>query len=308
MKIYSIEKRKAVMDIANTEVQRQMKRKVTGEFFREFCAPLMPVFRNLALSYKRRRSIPMVPVAAMASFYTDRKDKEIAAYAGMLLTGKAGVTKIRELRDMLGDSPYGWFREREFLKYNAGSLQKTLIGGVYAWKVAELMEHLYDGCHSGSGGTMCAEIERLAAKFGCPFETVIEHLTDGCLPEYDYQYRIRILMMVLLTSYGIGQRVYKVEPEQLRCPIDRNVMLFLKTWFPDYKLYGDVDEGIRLFGFDQDSDFWYASLAYRELVYKRRNECRILAESYERWYKTGHHVYEKEWDRVLAPFRKLCAP
>ena len=298
-------KQREQMHALKVEQNRLTRQKVRSEFFLEFTRFVRPWVQTLADTYKRKLSMPLYPIAILPSFYTDRKDKEIAAYAALLLNVDASMRKIQAFRDMLGDSPYLWFRDKDYLKYAAGSQQMVLIGGVRAWKVAELFERLWDQCHGESGRTMCKEIEKtVMAKFGCSFENALDHLADECISSYDSQYKIRLLMMVLLTKGGIGQKVYDIGKEELHCPFDRDVWRFLKMLMPDRSKIGTEDECVRLFGLEYDSDFLYAALAYKELMKKRPEACARFSTLYYKWYEDRRKLTKTIWNNVLDPLRK----
>ena len=105
--------------------------------------------------------------------------------------------------------------------------------------------------------------------------------------------------MVLGTSDGFGLDIWKIPNNELLCPNAFGIRDFIKTWFPDYRRIGHVDDAVRLFGFEKDCDFLYAFFAYKELQKTNPRVCGEYATTYLRWYDAGIKKAEYLWKGIL---------
>lgn len=283
-------------------LRRQSKMRNLKDFFVQSIRYIQPWFVSITEEYKRDGTAPMCPIVMLPSFYEDKRDKEIAAYIGMILPLDAGMDRVQAFRDLMGESPSRWFQNQDFMRLMAGSIQEERTGGVKNWQIAELMNRLYEKCHGGTSFQMCEVVENvIMKKFHCLYDTAFDYLTDRCALGDDYQYKIRLLMLVLFTFDGIGQGVWSVAPGGLRCPVNEDVKAFLKTFFPSYRQAGDIDDVIRLFGFERESDLWYTALAYKCKKHQFYAECLHMEKLCTKWQREGIRVAHREWDTLLEP-------
>ena len=64
-------------------------------------------------------------INTLPSYYTDTRDKEIAVFAGLLISemetnGRTTFDKVSTFRKMLGESPWEWFVQRQFVSLSIG--------------------------------------------------------------------------------------------------------------------------------------------------------------------------------------------
>jgi hypothetical protein len=82
----------------------------------------------------------------------------------------------------------------------------------------------------------------------------------------------------------------------VKCPVNGDVKTFMLKWFPDFKMkLWTWDEAVRLFGFEKDTDFFYAYLAYKELCQVQPTACsKYLARYTGRW-ESGRTYKARDW-------------
>lgn len=284
-----------------------IRRKVVGDFFISFSRHIRPWLLGMAERYIERGIFPMLAQSILPSYYEDKNDKEIAAFASLLLAPESEFDRIQAFREMMGEHPFLWFGKRDYVILSTGANQNKLIGGVPGWKIARLMEKLWQrgrmDAQEGDGTyyVLTPIMVTLNVKYlnWLPEDVILEMIGD-CLPKSEALNRIRLALLVLLTSDGIGQDVWSVEPERLRCPLSTKITPFLETWFPDYTRYGTRDEAIELFDMPHHYDFFYAYLAYMEIGKRKTRECSRLATTYRRWYDRGDDKYRPAvWREIM---------
>lgn len=261
---------------------------------------------ELAERYKESGVFPMFPMVILPSYYTDRLDKEIAAFAALFIDDGADFSRIQAFRELLGDSPWEWFQNRKFVKLSLGSLQDKRTGGVENWKIAKLMGKLWEGCHlftyeipvMKSKETFLLsigeDVKRIVEEQRCSyFDALTYQLEDCCVGQYFY--KLRLLLMVLGTGDGFGLSLWNIDDNDLKCPLAAGIRLFVRTWFPDYGRIGRIDDAIRLFGFERESDFFYAYLGYKELQKRNPKGCSFYATRYQSWYDLGSRMKKYRW-------------
>ena len=292
----------------------QIRSRNIGKFFQEFAVHHLTWLHDLTDRYKAAGEFPMMPMAVLSSYYNDVKDKEIAAFATLLLKEDASYEQIEELHAMLGDSPWEWFRLREFVTLSTGRTSDLRTGGISNWKIANLFNRLWNIIRS-SPEVLCLHSLRIPENY-LPVLTAVDrisketHLDYFCALTYlvescnvgDYFYKLRLLLMVLGTSDGFGTGLWYIAPHELKCPLTHDLRVFIGTWIPDYKRIGSLDECIRLFGYERECDFFYAWLAYKELQRRNPAACSRYATFYHRWYESGNKRKPHEWKEIQVLF------
>lgn len=247
---------------------------------------------------------------SVLSWHHDVWDKEIALFAALLIKEDAEFEQIREFRELIGDKPWEWFEKREFVRLGIGRVQDRRTGGVMNWKIAKLMDRLWDKCLILSGEIPAIgckktfirpigfEIDLIAKAQQCSYFAVLTYLVEDCCVG-NYDYKLRLLLMIAAVSDGFGLGLWSVDPSELKSPLTTDLRTFLATFFPDYKRYGNSDDAINLFGFDRDCDFFYCYLAYKELQKKKPKECSEFATTYIRWYSLAARKKPYQFREVL---------
>lgn len=267
--------------------REEVRKKNVRDHFLTYSQALRPWLKELVAQYKESQNFPLFPMSILPSYFDRTEDKEVAAFVALLIPETDNVIKnIGEVRSILGKEPWEWLRTREFIRLGMGTMQNKRTGGVENWKIAKLCDRLWGECcghgrskHIGETVSEICQIQR-CSYFGC-LTYLVE---DCCVGNYDY--KLRLLLLVLATCDGFGIGLWSVSPEDLKSPLTHDLRTFLQTWFPDYRRFGTVDDAIGLF-FDRACDFFYCYLAYKELQKKKPKECGEFATTYRRWYETG---------------------
>ena len=255
---------------------------------------------KLAERYKEKGDFPMFPMAVLPSYYESQQDKDIALFAALLLPEDAEFERIGVFRELLGDAPWRWFKNREFVRLSTGKMQDKRTAGVVNWRIAKLFDKLWGECFCGdikyeNLNDLVWDIARIQF---CSYYGVLTYLVEDCCVG-DYENKLRMLLMLACMDDGVGIGLWEKPQEQLLCPLSADVRLFLRTWFPDYKRYGSTDDAIRLFGFEWDCDFFYAYLGYKELQKRNPKECGEYATKYLNWYENGYRKKPYQWREIL---------
>lgn len=289
-----------------------VRKKNIGDYFLKYSQAVRPWLIDLAERYKDRGEFPLMPIQILPSYYNGLQDKEIAAFVALLIPDTENVLKnIGEFRQMLGESPWEWFKNRGFVRLGIGKVQDKRTGGVFNWKIAKLLnrqwEHIENSPHSIllSGAkpkfkylAIEALIERASKENHCSYFDVLTYLVEDC-GVGDYFYKLRLLLMIAATSDGFGLGLWSDDLSKLKSPLTTDLRTFLSTFFPDYRRLGSVDEAIHLFGFERDCDFFYAWLAYKELQKSNPKVCSEFATTYLRWYEIGARKKPFEFREIL---------
>lgn len=294
---------RAVSPAAWRERER-LRRKNIADYFLRFSEPHREWLHQLADAYKKRGVYPMLPVSTLPLFYENRNDREIAAFAGLLLKVNCCYDQIEAFHEMLGDHPWEWFDRRDFTALSLGDAQNSRTGGILNWRIANFFEGLYFRSHSHDDNgrafrkTLGLLAEELVSSGDYSWSDALLYLLTFCRYPNEDDFKIRLLLQVLGSSDGMGLGLWSVDPAVLKCPLIRGMREFVQTWFPDYKRYGDLDDAIGLFGFEKECDFFYAYLGYRQLQKKNPKKCHVYATRYIEWYNNGMRKRPYLWREV----------
>lgn len=301
-------KRKKRVVTTSTEVRKS----VIKNYFLDRSRCHRQWLKELAERYKARGDFPIMPMVLLPSYYSEQSDMEIAAFAA-LLQNKCENTldAVSELRNMLGKSPWEWFVQRKFVSLSLGANQDNYTGGIPNWKIAKLFGKLWDECHvltyeipnekvkESVVRTIGEQVELLVSTKHWSYFDALTYLLEDCCIGW-FVYKVRLLLQVLSCSDGFSLGLWSVEPSELKCPLTKDLLVFLETWFPDYYKYGSADDAIRLFGFDRDCDFFYAYLGYKELQKRNPRECSECATKYRNWYDNAYRKKPYQWREITV--------
>ncbi len=242
--------------------------------------------------YKKRGDYPLYASYLLPSYYRAKADKEIAAFASLVMKGD-GFTGITEMRGVLGDSPRDWFVRRAFVSLGFGDAHERGAGTARNWELSALFNDLHDLSGGGSEPLeRCVNAE--AARTGVTPECYLENRCKE-LGFAVGSASVRLLLLSLSHADGLGQSLWDIPLPELRCPLTEDVKWYINTFLPCYSDYGDYDDCMPLFGFDNDVDFFYSVLAYMEMRSKdlpafKRYEAFYWRsfEEMERYQRTSH--------------------
>lgn len=229
----------------------------------------------------------------LADYYTDKRDKEIALLASLLITtGEKCYQRVQQYRDILGGHPWEWFKNREFANRQdvwVGE-RARLFKFFHEWWVECFKYESYDSIeqcvtgHTDDGALSCYEVMmRLVESYGWKIPKI----------------RIAHLLLVLSHSDGLGEGLWGISRDDVDIPVTMALNAFLRIWMPDSFRYGKPDECMGLFGMDS-VDFYYCYLAYEELKFYRPKECGRYASYYQGGY--ARHTLNNSYDwRIRFP-------
>lgn len=288
-----------------------VRKKNVGDYFLNTSRWHREWLKELAERYKARGEFPVMALTLLPSYYDSIQDKEIAAFAALLFNdGENTLERVSAFRKMFGNSPWEWFEQRKFVGLSLGRKRDKQTGGIQNWKIANLFGRLWDDCHVLSYEIpsekikqtfvrpLGVQVDLIAKAQRCSYFDVLTYLLEDCSVG-NYEYKLRLLLQVLACSDGFSMRLWCVDKSELKCPLTRGIRLFIQTWFPDYRRYGNVDDAIRLFGFERDCDFFYAYLGYKELQKRNPKGCSECATKYLRWYEKGYNKKPYQWRAIL---------
>lgn len=298
-----IKKQKAIDRAVEAERTDEFRRKAIKDYFVEFTEPVRPWIQRLADRYKEKGRPPVIPLTIIPSYYEDSKDKEIAALVAALMTERADIEQIGDIRRMMGDSPWKWLRQRGFVHLSSGAMQSYSTGGVANWRIAMFLDKVWEmtahrwGAEVTPTPLLTSFKEQEAEGYG----EVSELLFKLYKHFHTSRERIKLLLVLLSTSDGFGYGLWDIPPQKLRCPATVETDMFLKFLWPDYWLFGEFDECVPFVGLRHEYEFYYASFAYKELMYLKPDECRTLHSRYTSWYTRSNPWIKPYQKRQILP-------
>jgi len=296
----------------NAQVREKVRKKNVRDYFLQYSQAVRPWLKELAEKYKAKGEFPLMPIQILPSYYKGLQDKEIAAYVALLIPETENMPKnIGEFRQMLSESPWGWFRNRGFVRLGIGKVQDKRTGVVFNWKIATLLNRLWEHIENSPHSILLSGvkpkfkylaveslIERASKENHCSYFDMLTYLVEDC-GVGDYFYKLRLLLMIAATSDGFGLGLWSIDPSELKSPLTTDLRTFVSTWFPDYRRFGSIDDAIHEFGFERDCDFFYAWLGYKELQKRNPKGCSEFATTYIRWYSIGARKKPFQFREIL---------
>lgn len=283
---------------AALERERQKEYKLRNQigFFQRFIERWHgPLLQEIADRYKARGIFPTWPEYILPAFYQDETDRVIAVLAGML------VDDALPVRDVMGEHPYDWFRQRGFVLMSVGDGQNGRTGGTLNWRIAAFFNELHDLTLQGRVSierSLAGEAARMAVTLE---EAVIE---TGRVAGVDIDpVRARTALAVLSPTDGLGTSLWHSCPFAVRNPLTSDVKRFLGYWWPGKPRAVSADDAIALFGLQNDLDFLYAALGWEEMVESDREKCRDYVKFYQLWFGKGWMSRPYRWREVLPEVR-----
>ena len=254
----------------------EIRQKNMAKTFLNFAGHFLPWVHELTRRYKERGEYPVMACWLLPSYYDDPNDVKIAAFAAQLIRDDENVMeRVDAFRCMMGESPFEWFRCRVFVSLSIGRTGDERTGGVNNRRIAEYMNSIYESWRN------------LEEEYPSIFVNFFDKI--HC------QTKERLLRLILGASDGLGRGVWTTTPSKVQTPLTGDVFAFLRTFWPDYRKYRDIDGAIRLFGFEKEYDMFYAALAYRELQRTNPKGCHKLATLFQKRYDEANFLTWKNW-------------
>ena len=292
-------KKKSAEQIRRKKERKEVRRKNISDYFLHASMHHRAWMQELADAYKARGVFPALPILVLPSYYHDARDREVAAFAALLIPADEEYWRINEFRKVMGDHPFEWLKNREFVHLSIGDTQNMRTGGVTNWRIARLMDVLWEDVFEDGLGSIRAAVSRYCYMKGCTYFDAVMHILSSCSYAPSYRYMARLLLMTLGSDDGFGFGIWKGMEEEIRCPIDTGMPEFVSTWFPDYRRYGQLPDAVRLFGMRNECDLLYAFWGYKELQKRNPDGCSNYATSYLRWYEMGVYKSPYVWRNIL---------
>jgi len=287
--------------VQRRQEMRQVRKKNNYDFFTFFSARFRDWLKELVARYKESGDMPLLPTY-IADYYTDKHDKEIALFSTLLMSFNSShvIEQVDDMRRIITDHPWEWLINREYISISLGGTQKeSLKGNPYCkyWMIAGLMAFLYESMSADDHirGVRFPSYDCLEPYYKEDWFEMMRRNSFGLLIS---QYDTRLLSLCLASCGGIGNDLWDDSLFEDRCPLNGNIMGFIKVWFPDYNT-SLPDEAIHYFTLDKDSDFFYAYYAYKKLQSLHPRECALLSSRYNLWYSKGSAKANWEWKQTL---------
>lgn len=267
---------------------RQLTKNVRERFFADFAVFHIRWMRKLVEKYKERGIYPVFPTQ-IAEYYSSPKDKETAIMSALCMDWDNGreIEQISSMRRILGEHPYEWFVNREFVSLSIPREQDNHIDGCAFcryWRIAKLYDMLYVACKRKDG--KLRSFSEVFSK-GDAFADFCDKYADTC-GYIGIRYPRMVIELVLRSSDGIGRRLWPTTPRRIKCPVRDKIRGFLGSWFPDYYTkYWPFAEAVTLFRLEHDYDFFYAYLAWQDLCEVDPLACKQYLVRYQSRYKRG---------------------
>lgn len=247
----------------------------------------------------------------LADYYQHPKDKELALFASLVVSENDNIImQVEHLGELLTDNPTEWYRNRGFVRLGINSERSKYIRGSRQpyWRLANVMARCWDIEHPtvpGNSPTIWKDrtdlesevLQTMRTTHTNPFGAFTYYLTDVGVGQFIWS--LNFLALRLFRNSGLGMGLWGTGNEELMCPWNSELSLFLKTWFPDYRRVGSPEQCVKLFELDDDVDFFYAWLGYKELQKRSPKICREYATTYQRWYEMGVNKKPYRFRRIL---------
>lgn len=247
----------------------------------------------------------------LADYYEYPKDKELALLASLVVSENGDILQqVGHLRELLGDSPTNMYNSRSFVRFGTGRNRDKRIHGSQQpmWKLANVLSRVWDIEHPTVGGHAptvwkgrtdfeSEVLQTIRANRTNAFGALSFFLSD--LGVGQFCWNLNFLAMRLFRWDGLGMGLWGWGDEDLLCPWNSELTLFLKTWWPDYRRVGSQDVCVKKFGLRDDLDFFYAWMGYKEMQKRNPQVCSEYATCYQRWYDLGVKKKPCQWREIL---------
>lgn len=275
---------------------REIRRRYTADWFVSFYSvAILPWLHRIAKEYKEKNGTHINGITLLPQYYTDVRDKEIAALASLFITDNYVMEQVQAMRRIMVPSPWEWFANRGFVELGTGQTMNKRIGGsIYGAKnidVSSFFDDIYTHIPRCFIDDPKASLyDYICSCNPCYLDEMLDELAAKGKISAN---KLRWYFIVLEDEvYGSGALSYV-----RLCPITDEVKFLVKTFFPDYRTYGTIDDAIRLFDFDDDVDFFYAAMAYKELSKQRPKDMKRMNTSVPRLYKGRDSISAFLWKK-----------
>jgi hypothetical protein len=252
--------------------------------------------REIGRQWKERGEYALDRFSLM-DYYDDAGDIETAGYVSLLTQDNARLhDQITELRNIIGPNPWRWMKERRFIILAEPSrMNQRLLGTNHTMAdIYNVMDWLWH--HFGGDG---------GADYGL----------DEVVRIQEPVYAMDMLSMRLSKTDGIGCGVYQKMDDCLTCPINRDMLRLIRTYYPLGGVPGTkqvdantADDVLSFMGYDDTTEFVYTYQGYRNMQLlmpeaMERNEKLFLKRFREgNMLDTMHHSVQ-EMRKIIPEIR-----
>lgn len=283
-------------------VRQECKKKNLASFYKEFGVNHRIWLQELARKYKERGKYPLSPLI-LSDYYQDYGDKLLATLIACFLLDDNNRTmqQVSDMRGVLGEHPYkDLYSNRAFVQLSNGDNQTKSIsyfGSVKCWKVAKLLDIVWNIEHDNGKPLFDVFFELITALEYTPYYTLFSLFRD--LPVERPEYRINIALLRLCGKDGISTRLWNIDglERKLKCPFGKGIKSFMENWLPHYAQTFTFSEACHIMGFENEVDFYYSYLGFKELSLYRPQEVRDYIHLYSIQY--NHRQMDKDGRRRL---------
>ena len=284
--------RNYIADFAET------RKKMVSDYFKNFSIYHREWMQKLADKVKERGEYG-IHRFMLADYYQNPKDKELALMASLVISENDNILmQVEHLKQLLTDDPTSWYNDRGFVSLGINKNRtKTINGsGQPMWKLANVFGRVWDIEHptvAGHAPTIYMDQTDFESEV---LTTIRNNRTNawGALTYYltdvgigHFYWSLNFLALRLFRRDGLGMGLWGRGDEELLCPWNSELSLFLKTWFPDFRRVGTPEFCVKQFELRDDLDFFYAWLGYKELQKRNPKACSEYSTKYLRWYDLG---------------------
>ena len=287
-----------------------IRKKNVADYFKDFSRLHREWLQALADRVKERGEYG-IHKFMLADYYQQPKDKELALMVSLIVSENGDILQqVGHLRELLGDSPTNMYNSRSFVRFCTGKNRDKRINGSQQpmWKLANVLSRVWDIEHPTVGGhapTVWKDytdfesevLQTIRANRTNAFGALTYFLSDIGVGQF--YWNLNFLALRLFRCDGLGMSLWGIGDEELLCPWNSELTLFLKTWFPDYRRVGTPEFCIKQFELRDDVDFFYAWLGYKELQKRNPSACSKLATTYHNWYDSGLKRKPYQWREIL---------
>lgn len=283
-------------------IQQELKKKNLALFYKEFGVNHRIWLKELANKYKERGKFPLSPLI-LSDYYQDYGDKLLATLIACFLLddNHRVMQQVLSMKSLLGEHPYKeLYSNRAFVQLSNGDNQTNSIsyfGSVRYWQVSKLLDVVWNIEHDKGKPLFEVFLDFVTVWEYTPYHALLSLFES--LPVERPEFRINLALMRLCEPNGTNTCLWDIRglEHKLKCPFDKGIKSFMENWLPLYARTFTFAEACRIMGFENEVDFYYSYLGFKELAAYRPQEVRDYIHLYSIQY--SHRQADKKGRRRL---------